>query len=89
MFKEMLMSCIVVGFVQSFGIRVVSTAANLFIFFPSILVSHIGQQIVENFATWRLPIRVYRNTDELDSCSCSCGVLFIATNNLILVSKLC
>ena len=33
MFKEMLMSCIVVGFVQSFGIRVVSTAAN-FIFFP-------------------------------------------------------
>ena len=83
MFKEMLMSCIVVGFVQSFGIRVVSIAAKFLI--PSILVSHIGQQNVENFATWRLPIRVYRNTDELDSC----GVFFIATNNLILVSKLC
>lgn len=77
--KEILISCIVVdvGFVQAAGIQVVSIAAN---FFFTFMVTHIGQQILENFATGQLPFRVCRNTEELNSCSCSCscGVFSIA-----------
>ena len=53
--KEILMICIVAGFVQSVGIVVVFIAANNF-------------SLSENFATGWLPIRVYRTTDEPSSC---------------------